>query len=195
MGSASLKKCIQNWRKETNKGLADLRLSKSKLRDYTIAKEDTAEQLTAFAEARDFLQERARFVQAKAHQRIATIVTKCLCTVFDDPYEFRIEFRSLRGKTQADLKFYKGDEEYDPMESAGGGVLDVASFALRLACLVLQKGKVRPILFLDEPFKFVSKNYLPRVASLLEELSNKLGIQIVQVTHLEDLEIGAVTRF
>jgi|TARA_Y100000310_G_C20627424_1_gene786734 DNA repair exonuclease SbcCD ATPase subunit len=40
---------------------------------------------------------------------------------------------------------------------------------------------------LDEPFKFLSKNLLPRASELLKELSEKLDLQFIMVTHLDEL--------
>ena len=80
--------------------------------------------------------------------------------------------------------------EVDPMTASGGGVVDVASFALRLSCLVLSKPPINRILILDEPFKFLSEDYRERVRILLETLSKEMKTQIILVTHIEELKTG-----
>jgi DNA repair exonuclease SbcCD ATPase subunit len=47
---------------------------------------------------------------------------------------------------------------------------------------------------LDEPFRFVSDEYQPAVADLMEEMADKLGIQFIIVTHEENLKIGNVIK-
>ena len=81
------------------------------------------------------------------------------------------------------------------MTAAGGGVVDVAAFALRLSCYLIMSPRPEPVIILDEPFRFVSKEYQGQVAELLEELSAKLGLQFVIVTHEEELEVGNVIPF
>jgi len=47
---------------------------------------------------------------------------------------------------------------------------------------------------LDEPFKNLSTEYRDAVCRLLEELSKKLNIQFLIVTHIPDFEVGKVIR-
>ena len=134
-------------------------------------------------------QEFVQSVQDRVYGKIATTVTKCLQAVFDNPYEFKIIVDKKRGKAEARLVFVRDGEEFDPVEEAGGGVLDVAAFALRIA--TISTGKKQTV-FLDEPAKHLSKEYLPRFASLLETLSKTMNIQFILVTHSEDLACGKV---
>lgn len=133
-------------------------------------------------------------VQQNAHKHISRIVTRCLKAVFDKPYRFRILFERKRGQTEARLVFIRKGKTLDPVHECGGGPVDVAAFALRLACLLLQKPAKRRILILDEPFRFVSerREYRKKVADLLLALSEEMKIQIIQVTHDPLLAVGKV---
>jgi DNA repair exonuclease SbcCD ATPase subunit len=143
--------------------------------------------------AQQIVQLVAEDAQNKAHARIANLVTRCLEAVFDDPYQFVINFERKRGKTDAVLTFVRDDVMLeDPSDEAGGGVLDVAAFALRLACLVMQRPRRRLLLILDEPFKFVSEEYRERVRDLLLALSQEMNVQFILVTHIPELKIGKV---
>ena len=73
-------------------------------------------------------------------------------------------------------------------------MVDVAAFALRVACLLLHRPPLSRIVVIDEGFKFVSAQYRSNVREMLENLSKDLGIQIIQVTHMEELETGKVIR-
>lgn len=132
-------------------------------------------------EAQQIIQNVAIAVQEDAHDKIAAVVSRCLEAVFDEPYEFRIHFERKRGRTEAVLMFVRGDLVLlDPINEAGGGVIDVAAFALRLACLVLERPIRRRILILDEPFaKIRGERNRQRMRALLETLTEEFGIQII----------------
>lgn len=164
------------------------------VREEKLKLKEAKELLENTKEAQGLIQEVSQKVQEQAHSQIASIVSKCLTSVFSSPYEFRILFEKKRNKTEARLVFLRDGKEIDPTSASGGGVLDVASFALRLACLMMSKPKLRRVLILDEPFKHLSKNYRPRVRTLLEELSEELKVQIVMVTHDEEFQIGDVVE-
>jgi hypothetical protein len=135
----------------------------------------------------------AEEVQNFVHSRIADLVEKCLGSVFQDPYKFQIKFVKKRGKTEAHPVFVRNGNELS-YKDVGGGVIDVTSFALRLACLSLMNPRPRKLLVLDEPFRFLSKrkDYRERIKILLETLSKEMGFQIIQVTHDSELEVGKV---
>lgn len=143
-------------------------------------------------DAQEILQELAQAVQQKVHERIASVVTTCLETVFDDPYSFKIVFEQKRGRTEASLRFVRGGLDLDPMTASGGGVLDVAAFALRISCLMLHRPRLSRILIADEPFRFVSAQYQDNIRVMLERLSKEMGMQIVMVTHQPAYETGKV---
>lgn len=175
----------------------------SLLRDYDHAKRSVSEGRRALRqakrnakathEAHDIIEQISRELQQQAHTKIASVVTKCL-QIFDDPYEFRIQFERKRNQTEARLVFVRDGLEIDPLSGAGGGVVDVASFALRLACLVLSRPSRRKTIVLDEPFRFVSKEYRPALRDLLQSLSEDLGVQFLLITHIPELVTGKVVE-
>lgn len=141
--------------------------------------------------ASEVVQVLAQAIQQAVHDKIAGVVSDCLEAVFDDPYEFIIRFERKRNRTEAVLLLERDGLEVDPMSASGGGVVDVCAFALRVACLTLQQG-VEQTIVLDEPFRFVSKQYRPRIRAMLEALCQQLGIQIIMVTHIDVLKCGKV---
>jgi ABC-type hemin transport system ATPase subunit len=151
-----------------------------------------AEATTAHvATAQAILQAVAQTTQEYAHARIAGIVTRCLAAVFDDPYELKLIFERKRRNTEARPVFTRAGNEYS-FEEVGGGVVDVAAFALRLAALMMMRPSPRRVLFLDEPFKHLSQGHTGRVRLLLETLSKEMKVQFVIVTHNEGLKAGKI---
>jgi len=137
----------------------------------------------------------ASSLQQDVHARISGLVTTCLETVFGDEYQFRILFEEKRNRTEAKLILIKdGHEIHDPLNEDSGGVADVAALALRVTSILMSKPHVRPLIVLDEPFKFVSAEYRPILATMLEKLAEDLGIQIIMVTHDTEYQIGKVVH-
>jgi len=157
--------------------------------DELIANE---ERLQATEEARAVAMAVASMVQQSATAQVASVVTKCLQAVFEDPYEFEIVFEQKRGKTEARLVFVRDGQTLDPLGASGGGVVDVAAFALRLASLALSRPACRRLVVMDEPFRFVSKQYRPRLRDMLTALADEMGFQFVFVTHIPELAVGHV---
>ena len=144
--------------------------------------------------AQKIIQIVAETVQKQVHKKIAGVVTRCLETVFgeDDAYEFEIQFEQKRGKTEANLFFVRNGKEIDPTGGAGGGVVDVAAFALRLSCLLLSQPARRRLLVLDESFKMLSETFRPAVRELLMALARDMNVQIIMITHSMELVAGKV---
>jgi len=185
---------MTNLRKRADKQLAKLRASTKALKKEKRERKKSRQGLAACTEAVQILQRIAQNVQQKAHTQIATVVSRCLESVFDEPYEFCITFDRKRGRTEAVLTFVRNGEGIDPLTAAGGGVVDVAAFALRLSCLSLSRPSPRQLVVLDEPFKFVSAEYRDRVRMMLDQLSKEMGVQFVMVTHIPELQIGTTIK-
>lgn len=145
------------------------------------------EQQTSLEQAQVVIQEVALLTQDMLRYHISELVTLALAAVFDDPYTFEVDFQQRRNQTECDLWFVRDGERIDPITASGGGAVDVASFALRVSLWSLKKPRSRPILVLDEPFKYVSSNYRQRTSEMLKMISEKLSLQILMVTHSEEL--------
>lgn len=182
---------LRDYRRRVDRLLDERRSAKRAVETETEERDSLQRRVRDLHEATTLAQEVATSVQSQAHERMAEIVTKCIA-IFADPYEFRIKFSRARGRTEAQLVFERDGEEVDPVEGSGLGVVDVAAFALRLSCLLLRRPVLRRVLVLDEPFRFVSVEYRPRVRALLETLSRELRIQFVVVTHDPQLRAGTV---
>ena len=145
-------------------------------------------------EAQTIIRTVALQTQQELQFRISSITTAALEAVFPDPYEFQLQFVERGGKTEADAVFLRDGEPIDPMSGSGGGAVDIAAFSLRASAWKLAPN--RPTIILDEPFRMLSSDLMPKAASMLAELSQKLGLQIIMVTHREELfEVANRTFF
>jgi DNA repair exonuclease SbcCD ATPase subunit len=134
-------------------------------------------------QAREIIREVGIRTQQQLQFHISDITSLALEAVFDDPYKLEVEFIQRRNKTECDLYFVRKDEKVDPLSASGGGAVDVASFALRIASWSMARPRTRNVIILDEPLRFLSADLQERASQMIKELSEKLGIQFIIVTH------------
>ena len=137
------------------------------------------------------IQEVAKIVQSQLSSKIDTIVNLGLSSCFPE-YSFQMVYESSRNKTEVLFKVFNNGVEIDPMNQCGGGLVDVLCFCLRIA--VYSISNVNNVLIYDEPFKYVSHSLRPSIANLLSVLCEKLDLQIVAVTHIDELSESADKR-
>lgn len=130
-------------------------------------------------------------VQGQVKEYLEAVVTSALQTVYQEPFEFKVDFGIKWDQPVAELTVIDPDSG-EPVsirdDQTGGGVADVCSFALLMACWALEpEGTFIPLMILDEPFKFLDATNMPRAAQLVKELSIEMGLQIIMVSHNEIL--------
>ena len=138
-------------------------------------------------QAREIIREVGLKTQQQLQFHISDITSLALEAVFDNPYKLITEFIQRRNKTECDLYFERDGNRIDPLSASGGGAVDVASFALRVASWSIQRPRSRNVLILDEPFRYLSSDLLPKASEMLNQISKKLKLQIIMVTHAEEL--------
>jgi DNA repair exonuclease SbcCD ATPase subunit len=158
---------------------------KKDLQNLENEKDTLTKRLLHLEQAQAFIQIVAQKTQEQLRYHIEDIVQLALDTCFPDEYQFQIKFELKSGKTEAALCFVKNGYEVDPMTASGGGVVDLASFALRIAAWTI--GHTDNVIILDEPFRFLSKNLQASAGEILHKLSSKLGLQIILSTHSPDI--------
>lgn len=195
MGIAVAEKLIE-YRKKVDSGLVLLRRSKGELHGVETDILAAEANQRAYAEATQILRDLYEQTQERFHGQIMKIVSYCLKEVFgDEAYEFKIEFTQKRNQVEANFAFVRDGESFDPLLAAGGGVLAVACFALRLAVIYLTKNSTRRIMVLDEPFGQLSVEYRDQMAELLNKLAEEFDFQFILITHAKEFEIGKVHHF
>ncbi len=144
------------------------------------------------ARALEIIQQVAKLTQQQLEIHISELVSLALEAVFPNPYKMVLKFETRRNRSEADLLLQdENGNLLSPMDAVGGGVVDVAAFALRIALWSLKRPKPRAVMIVDEPFRFLSSDLQDRASKMLKEISEKLGIQFLIVTHEEQLLEGA----
>ena len=134
-------------------------------------------------QAREIIREVGLKTQEQLQFHISDITSLALEAVFDEPYELQVEFVQRRNKTECDLYFVRDNEKVDPLSASGGGAVDVAAFALRIASWSMNRPRTRNIMILDEPFKHLKGEVENRkVLEMIKEISQKLKVQIIMIS-------------
>ena len=155
---------------------SDLALNRTQIREKR-------RELHRHEQAREIIREVGLKTQQQISYHISDITSLALEAVFDDPYQLEVEFVQRRNKTECDLYFVREGEKVDPLSASGGGAVDVASFALRIASWSMMRPHSRNTIILDEPFKHLKGQQAnQRVLDMINEISKKLNIQIIMVS-------------
>jgi len=159
------------------KGARDILIQQ--LATYKKKRKKLKNKILALERGREVVQEAADETQKELEYRIGGLATLALQSIFDDRYSCSIQFVPRRGKMEADILLEKdGLIMDDIMESSGGGIGDVVSFALRISLWSMKKN--RPVFLLDEPFiRVKGEGKQEKCYALLKQLSNELGIQMI----------------
>lgn len=134
--------------------------------------------------------------QNQISYHLSEIVSLALVSVLPEPYTLKLEFDMSRNKTEAFITLLdERDQEVDPMDAVGGGVVDLACFALKVACWAMEVPRRRPVLILDEPFKHLSSSLIPAAADMLKAVADHVGLQVIMVSHKDGLLDAADRSF
>lgn len=126
--------------------------------------------------------------QAAAQQKIESLVTLGLQTIFGPELSFHI-VPVTRAKTSGVEFMVRSNLDSGPvdtpvLDARGGGLAATCGFLLRVVVLLLSPAaQTSRLLCLDETFSMVSVEYLESVAQFLRTLVDRTGIQILMVTH------------
>lgn len=124
----------------------------------------------------------------KIKNEFEILVTYAVKFIYGENYKFHLDF-GTRGNLQ-ELNFSietpNFNEKYDPMDTSGGGILDIISLALRIVLMEVNMPKIQGFILMDESLKHLSSNYLPQASLFLKEISQKLNRQIIFISHEDE---------
>jgi DNA repair exonuclease SbcCD ATPase subunit len=132
------------------------------------------------------LSEKQRY---QACKKLESLCTFALQYSLSTNYEMEIDLSKFRGKPSADVYIKKIDSgiRTSPIDGNGGGVIDIVSIALRFVTMQVHEPFIDGPVILDEPYKMVSKEFIPMISEFMKKLSSDFGRQIILSTHNEFL--------
>lgn len=176
---------VNEYRRLFDKASGKQQMLKERRQQYSESISSLETRLQAIEKAQALIQKVARETQEQLIFQIEDVVNTALNTCFPDQYKFHMEIEIKRNNTEAKLIFTKNGYEINPMDASGGGVVDVTSMGLRIAAWSISN--TNNVLVIDEGFKFLSRDLQPKMAEILQEISEKLGVQFIQVSHSPDI--------
>ncbi len=165
---------------------AERYLLQKELAEIELELESDQEKHNNLIKARFVLAEVSKLTQTKFTSYVESLVTMAIKSIFDRPFQFKVDFDLKRNKSECFLRIQEGEdsEPFIPKDELGGGMLDTISFALRIVLWSLQNPRSSNTLVLDEPFKFVGQDeLLDRAGSMLREISQRMNLQFIITTH------------
>lgn len=144
----------------------------------------------------------AKIMRDKAKHHFEKIVTDALQFVSQDSTcKFVIEESMVRGKPA--YEFYietivNGEAcRKKPEESCGGGFIDIISVTAKVAYLKIYNNPkiMNYCFFMDEPGKMISEQMSVKFAEYIKFLGKQFGLQIIMVTHNENISVVADETF
>jgi DNA repair exonuclease SbcCD ATPase subunit len=130
-----------------------------------------------------------QIVSANGIGKIESVVSDGLKLIFDSDYKLIIERKDgVRGESYKIL-LEKNGFTAPPIESVGGGLVNVISFLLRV--IMIQRFKLAKLIVLDESMNNVSPEFIPKVSEMLKTLCDEHGYVILAITQQSALASSA----
>jgi len=133
---------------------------------------------------------------AAAREQVEGLVTAGLRAIFDEELSFHLVEVTTRQTPQVDfvVRTHLSDDttyDTDVLSARGGGLAAVVGLLLRVVVILLLR-QVRPeeappILCLDETLAMLSNDRLDAAGEFLRTLVDRTGLQILMVSHQEEL--------
>lgn len=172
---------LNYYRDKLNERIMAKRINENTLQDKEHNLSNILDTYNLTTRTQKLMQECAEATLSGISVRISKIVTNAIKAVFQDTYEFNLDFDIKYGRLSASMYLIKDGEYYDPTLDNGDGVVDIIALALRTAALCLDKRQLRRVLILDEPCGALSVDKQPYAGKLMQHLHETLGIQFIIV--------------
>lgn len=189
----NLKRSFSKLNDSLNTKLGVKKTLEKKLLETNSRLEEIERLSDSYIKASLFLQTLSDTTRQQVIDRISSIVTDALQNIKDPNLEFKMVLSTERN--QVDLSFYvvnkESGQEYDILNSCGGSIADIVSFPLKFSLLMKWTPTLSRLLILDENFKFVSVSDQEPLGEFVRQISEKLGLQIILVTHSPTLSSKA----
>jgi DNA repair exonuclease SbcCD ATPase subunit len=145
-----------------------------------------------YTKVQELLLKASETARGLVKEKVENLVTLALSAITGESYKFGMSLIQHAGNWSVEFSVTNpSGVTVDPLHSAGGGIVDICSMALRIAILEMYEPRIEGPILLDEDFKFLSKDYVRPALDWIKMLIEKTGRQIILVTHEPLLAAGA----
>jgi len=144
-----------------------------------------AETATLAQDGLDFLEDLANGRRGQMKGKIEGIITEAMKLIYDDSYSAELTYSVKNNRSHLEIEMLrqtaKGEVQRN-MDGFGGGMADTISMPMRLMVLMGAK-QTDKVCILDECWKHIDPERVELVAKFVRILADRLGIQVVFLTH------------
>lgn len=177
-------KIYKEFLSDTKSNINILTEDKNRLSEETSELESNIKDLK---EAKEVVSAAGILAQDSMKTVFESLVSQALKTIFGEEYSFELESRFFRNQPEMEMFVIENGIKYSPKDEKGGAIVDIISFASRVVSWAIMEPKSQNTLLLDEPFRCLSKDALPFLAQLMQDISDELNLQILYITHEKQL--------
>lgn len=150
---------------------------------------DSKSTVVIYDKSQVVLQKLTEIARRDTLDKIAGIVTTAVQEIKDPTLSFRINYKLERNQPVAEFVIYdsKLDKEMGLLTSCGGTIVDIVELLTKASLVLKWTPTLSKVLILDETFKHISTNDRAKLGNFIKQLTEKLGLQIILVTHSTEL--------
>ncbi|MFK4132087.1 AAA family ATPase [Pseudomonas luteola] len=136
------------------------------------------------------LQESAQRETKAAYEDLLTSLIREVLPNKIDRVVFETSIKN--NKMALEINVNIGDKMLNVTESKGGTIQNILAMGLRF--ITVARSRNRKIILLDESDQWLKTKYIPRFAKIIHELSQKLQVQVVYISHHSPDAFGSYAR-
>jgi hypothetical protein len=165
---------------------AELSRAKRKYKDSFVRIRKIKSEIENHEKAKQTVMFVAQNTIQKTKDYLENSVTLLLQSLFGKKFKAKIVIKTRNDQQEAFLYLdKKGILMEIRKDVTAVGEIDVFAYGLRMASWSLEGAE--PIIFSDEPFKNLSKYFLPKMGIVLKELTDRFKMQQIIITHKEEV--------
>jgi len=176
---------FKNLKKQHNNNKIEKEVLERQLLSLNTKFSENSIELENAEKARVVIRKVAKITQDNLKVHISNLVTMAIVSVNKKWPEFKMEIGNSYKRQEINFLFSEKGKEQEPLDSSGFGVVDIAATALNISTWALNKN--RPTFIKDEPFRNLSRNNSVAASKMLKMLCEKLKIQMIIVSHDEEI--------
>ncbi len=156
--------------------------------------EQAQTRVSALEPAQEILEHLEQTWAGQYEEKLGAIGSMGLNAVFpDSEYEVLLEHTTKRGTANLDIVLVKDGKRVRIKGGSGGSIVQLLAYLLRHLTTVSPHPPLRLIEVLDEPFSMVAQAQRPALCTLMRDITQRLGFQLLFSSHEDELLDAADT--
>ncbi len=176
---------LENRKKELARRQSENGLLKKTIVSNDVKIHEYLDKVRICREALSFLQDVADTRRNSLKTKIESVLSEALRVIYGLNYRVQLVYSVKNNRSNMEIEVVKNTpagEVPRTMDGFGGGVSDSIAVPLRLL-VMLGSRQTDKVAILDEAYKHVDPDRIETVANFIKDISNKLGVQIILLSH------------